>query len=196
MQRGALGSMHHQHSTFRVASGKDLQGRVRDRAQRDLSFTQTDAWHPAEILSRTPHEIDERAFSSSRGGRLSCRGSDPQFRARSPTADDRAQRCRASPILGGSKTDAQRLVDRFDPRRGAKRAAAPVRAHRAGRWWIPGTFNISASPRRASLSRRARGARIFERIRTLDRSGCWRSDLPFLKRFFSRVEQCLLGYLR
>jgi outer membrane protein assembly factor BamA len=179
-------------NVFGSAERIDLQGRV-SRIERtaDLSFTQTDAWHPSAALSlQARHqEIDERAFFvMSRGGQaavswqwtpqLASTGSYAATLERSDVAAS------LDPLLG--LEDGMLSAWAIDLDHRATTRAASLHLEQAGKW-MPGTFNyfsIGGDARHYLPmldSRVVVASRV--RIGSIDPAG-GEADVPFLKRFF------------
>ena len=179
-------------NVFGSAERIDLQGRV-SRIERtaDVSFTQTDAWHPSAALSlQARHqEIDERSFFvMSRGGQAALSwqwtpqlASTVSYAATLERSDVDAS---LDPLLGLQDGMLSAWSLDLDHRRVSR--ALSLHVEQAGRW-MPGTFNYFSIAGDARHYRRMLDDRVVfasrVRIGSIDPvSG--EADLPFLKRFF------------
>jgi outer membrane protein assembly factor BamA len=184
-------------NVFGSAERIDLEGRV-SRIERaaDLTFTQTDAWHPALSLSlQARHqEIDERAFFvMSRGGQGAVSWQwTPQFASTvsyAATLERSDVDVSLDPLLGLEDGMLSAWSIDLDHRRVTGNAPArglSLHVEQAG-GWMPGTFNYFSI---AGDARHYRG--VFDdrvifasrvRIGSIDPvSG--EADVPFLRRFF------------
>jgi outer membrane protein assembly factor BamA len=179
-------------NVFGSAERIDLQGRV-SRIERtaDVSFTQTDAWHPAVSLSlQARHqEIDERSFFvMSRGGQAALSWQwTPQFASTvSYAATLERSRVDASldPLLGLEDGMLSAWSIDLDHRKVTR--ALSLHIEQAGRW-MPGTFNYFSIAGDARHYRPMFDNRVVfasrVRLGSIDPvSG--EADVPFLKRFF------------
>lgn len=179
-------------NVFGSAERIDLQARV-SRIERtaDLSFTQTDAWHPSAALSlQARHqEIDERAFFvMSRGGQAAVSwqwtpqlASTVSYAATLERSDVAAS---LDPLLG--LEDGMLSAWAIDLDHRATTRAASLHIEQAGRW-MPGTFNYFSIGGDARHYRRMLDSRVVVasrvRIGSIDPAG-GEADVPFLKRFF------------
>ena len=182
---------------FGSAERIDLQGRI-SRIERtaDVSYTQTDAWHPAVSLAlQARHqEIDERSFFvMSRGGQAALSWQwTPQFAS---TASYAATLERSDvdvaldPLLGledGMLSAWSIDLDHRNVAADSLARAMSLHIEQAGRW-MPGTFNYFSIVGDARHYRRMFDNRfvIASRVRigSIDPAG-GEADLPFLKRFF------------
>ncbi len=184
-------------NVFGSAERIDLQGRV-SRIERtaDVSFTQSDAWHPAVSLSlQARHqEIDERAFFvMSRGGQAAVSWQwTPQFASTASyaaTLERSDVDASLDPLLGledgmlsawSVDLDHRRLTD------GSLARAMSLHVEQAG-GWMPGTFNYFSIAGDARHYRRAFDGRVVFagrlRLASIDPFG-GDADIPLLKRFF------------
>jgi outer membrane protein assembly factor BamA len=182
---------------FGSAERVDLQGRV-SRIERtaDVSYTQTDAWHPAVSLSlQARHQaIDERSFFvMSRGGQAALSWQwTPQFSSTvsyAATLERSDVDVSLDPLLGLEDGMLSAWSIDLDHRRVTSDAlgrAVSLHIEQAGRW-MPGTFNYFSLIGDARHYRRMFETRVIfasrVRIGSIDPvSG--EADLPFLKRFF------------
>jgi outer membrane protein assembly factor BamA len=182
---------------FGSAERIDLQGRV-SRIERtaDVSYTQTDAWHPAVSLSlQARHqEIDERSFFvMSRGGQAALSWQwTPQFSSTvsyAATLERSDVDVTLDPLLGledGMLSAWSIDLDHRKVTSDALARAVSLHIEQAGRW-MPGTFNYFSMIGDARHYRRMFDNRVVfasrVRIGSIDPvSG--EADLPFLKRFF------------
>jgi translocation and assembly module TamA len=182
---------------FGAAERLDLQGRIsRIERSADVSFTQTDAWHPAASLSlQARHqEIDERAFFvMSRGGQAAVSWQwTPEFASTlsyAATLERSHVDASLDPLLGLEDGMLSAWSVDLDHRRAV--ANAPARAislhlEQAG-GWMPGTFNYFSVVGDARHYRRAYEGRVVFasrlRLGSIDPMG-GNADIPLLKRFF------------
>jgi len=184
-------------NVFGSAERVDLQGRI-SRIERtaDVSFTQTDAWHPALSFSlQARHqEIDERAFFvMSRGGQAGVSWQwTPQFTSTvsyAATIERSNVDASLDPLLGLEDGMLSAWSIDLEHRRGiadTRGRALSLHIEQAG-GWMPGTFNYFSIAGDARHYRGVLNGRIVfasrVRIGSIDPAG-GESDLPFLKRFF------------
>jgi translocation and assembly module TamA len=176
----------------------DLQGRVSSiERTAEMTFTQSDAWHPALSLSLQArhHELDERAFFvMSRGGQAAVSW---QWTKEFSTTGSYAVALERSdvdaslgPLLGLEDGMLSAWSLDLDHRRVAP-AAEPARAvslhiEQAG-GWMPGTFNYFSAIGDVRHYRRVLDGRVVIasrlRLGSIDPMG-GEANLPLLKRFF------------
>jgi translocation and assembly module TamA len=182
---------------FGSAERIDLQGRI-SRIERtaDISFTQTDAWHPAASLSlQARHqEIDERSFFVvSRGGQAALSWQwTPQFASTvsyAATLERSDVDAALDPLLGledGMLSAWSIDLDHRNVADGSLARAVSFHIEQAGRW-MPGTFNYFSIVGDARHYRRMLGTSVVfasrVRLGSIDPTS-GEADLPFLKRFF------------
>lgn len=195
-------------NVFGSAERIDLQGRI-SRIERtaEVSFTQTDSWHPALSLSlQARHqEIDERAFFvMSRGGQAAVSWQWTREFASTVSYAVSLERsdvdARLDPLLGledgmlsawSLDLDHRRLTPILGAGAAGRSNNAPARAmslhiEQAG-GWMPGTFNYFSLAGDVRQYRRAFDDRVVFagrlRIGSIDPVAD-EADVPLLERFF------------